>query len=108
MPLEVPSTIQSALHYERSPHPGPLVQRRREALWVRSQGLPPGQLAQLVGMTENPRRAYCQLSLAGGGEGLKAVAIQGPGSARQAHSPALEASFHAPPPATLTEAHPAL
>jgi len=108
MQLEFTSTIQSALNYERYHHPVPLVQRRMEALWLKSQGLPHGQIAQLVGITENTLRAYFQLYLAGGVEGLKAVAIQGPVSALQAHYPTLEAYFHAHPPATLKEAQHAI
>jgi hypothetical protein len=40
----------------------------------------------------------------GGGERLKAVALQGPESARQEPSTALEAYFRAHPPATMKEA----
>jgi transposase len=79
-----------------------------EALWLKSHGLPHGQIAQLVGITENTLRDYCQLYLDGGVEGLKAVAIQGPVSALQAHYPSLEAYFHAHPPATIKEAQHAI
>lgn len=48
MPLEFTPTIQETLDYERYHHPIPLVQRRREALWLKSHGLPQGQIAQLV------------------------------------------------------------
>jgi transposase len=108
MQLEFTSTIQSALNYERYHHPVPLVQRRMEALWLKSHGLPHGQIAQLVGITENTLREYFQLYCEGGVDGLKAVAIQGPVSALQAHYPSLEAYFRAPPPATIKEAQHAI
>ncbi len=108
MQLEFPAPIQAALNYERYHHPVPLVQRRREALWLKSHGLPHGQIAQLVGITENTLRDYCELYRDGGVEGLKAVAIQGPVSELQAHYASLEAYFHAPPPATIKEAQPAI
>jgi transposase len=108
MQLEFPPTLQAALNYERYHHPVPLVQRRMEALWLKSHGLPHGQIAQLVGITENPLREYFQLYCEGGVDGLKAVAIQGPVSALQAHYPSLEAYFRAHPPATIKEAQHAI
>jgi transposase len=75
-----------------------------EALWLKSHGLPHGQIAQLVHITENTLRDYLQLYQAGGGERLKEGAIQGPESALPEHSPSLEAYFRAHPPATSKEA----
>jgi transposase len=104
MQVEFTSESEAALNYERYHHPVPLVQRRMEALWLKSHGLPHGQIAQLVGITENTLRDYFQLYVAGGVEGLKAVAIQGPVSALEAHYDSLEAYFRAHPPATIKEA----
>jgi hypothetical protein len=42
---------------------------------LKSHGLPHGQIAQLVNITENTLRDYFQLYLEGGVERLKAVAI---------------------------------
>lgn len=104
MQLEFTSAIQDTLNYERYHHPIPLVQRRMEALWLKSHGLPHGQIAQLVGVTENTVRDYFQLYLDGGVERLKEVAIQEPESALLAHYASLEAYFRAHPPATIKEA----
>ena len=104
MQLEFAPEILEELNYERYHHPMPLVQRRMEALWLKSHGLPHGQIAQLVNITENTLRDYLQLYLEGGVEGLKEVAIQGPESALQAHYTSLEAYFRAHPPATIKEA----
>ena len=73
-------------------------------MWLKSQGLAHGQIAQLVNITENTLRDYFQLYLEGGVERLKEVAIPGPESALQAHSASLEAYFRAHPPATIKEA----
>ena len=43
--LEFPPALQETLNYERYHPPLPLVQRRMEAVWVKSQGLPHGQIA---------------------------------------------------------------
>jgi len=54
-------------------------------VWLKRHGLRHGQSAQLVNITENPLRDYCQLYRAGGVERRKEVAIQGPESARPEH-----------------------
>lgn len=104
MQLEFTPVIQEALNYERYHHPVPLVQRRMEALGLKSHGLPHGQIAQLVGITENTLRDYFQLYQDGGGEKLKEVVVQRPESALQVHYASLEAYFRAHPPATSKEA----
>ena len=104
MQLEFTPVIQEALNYERYHHPVPLVQRRMEALGLKSHGLPHGQIAQLVGITENTLRDYFQLYQDGGGEKLKEVVVQRPESALQVHYASLEAYFRAHPPATIKEA----
>jgi len=62
MQLEFTPAILEVLNYERYRHPLPLVQRRMEALWLKRHGLPHGQIAQLVNITENTLRDYFQLS----------------------------------------------
>jgi transposase len=104
MQLEFSPKDLEELNYERYRHPLPMVQRRMEALWLKSHGLPHGQIAQLVNITENTLRDYFQLYQEGGVERLKEVAIQGPESALQEHHASLEAYFRAQPPATIKEA----
>jgi hypothetical protein len=65
MQLEFTPAIQDALNYERYHHTLPLVQRRMEALWLKSHGLAHGPIAQLVNITENTLRDYFQLYLEG-------------------------------------------
>jgi DNA-binding NarL/FixJ family response regulator len=75
MQLEFTPAMQKALNYERYHHPLPLVQRRMEALWLKSHGLAHGQIAQLVNITENTLRDYFQLYLEGGVEGTAVKVI---------------------------------
>src|ERR1700741_1378853 len=99
MQLEfTPETLEE-LNYERDRHPIPLVQRRMEAVWLKSHGLRHGQIAQLVNIPENTLRDYFQLYLEGGVERLKEVAIQGSERALQEHHASLEGYFRAHPPA---------
>ena len=104
MQLEFTPEGLKELNYERYRHPLPLVQRRMEALWLKSHGLQHGQIAQLVNITENTLRDYFQLYQEGGVERLKEVAIGGPESVLQEHHASLEAYFRAHPPATIKEA----
>jgi transposase len=104
MQLEFRSEDLEELDSERFRHPLPIVQRRMEALWLKSQGLAHRQIAQLVNISENTLRAYFHLYQEGGVERLKEVAIQGPESTLHEPRASLEADFRAPPPATIKEA----
>ena len=68
------------LNYERFHHPVPLVQRRMEVLWLKSHGLPHGQIATLGNISETTLREYFQLYREGGVEGLKQVRFYRPES----------------------------
>lgn len=70
MHLEFTPQRLEELNYERYRHPLPMVQRRMEALWLKSHGLPHGQIAQLVNITENTLRDDFQLYVEGGVERL--------------------------------------
>ena len=60
-----------ALHYERYHHPHPKVQRKMEALWLKSQGLPHKQITRLTGISPNTFRAYLRQYQTGGLSALK-------------------------------------
>ena len=51
--LEFTSEIIEEINYERYHHPIPLVQRRMEVLWLKSNGLSHGMIAKLGGISEN-------------------------------------------------------
>ena len=56
--IEFTPEIIDTLNHERYHHPVPLVQRRMEALWLKSHNLPHGWIAKLVGVSENTIREY--------------------------------------------------
>src|SRR5262245_42073370 len=82
---------KQALHYERYHHPHPRVQQRMEALWLKSQGLPHHQIAQLCAISANTLRSYLKLYHTGGVEALKHLNFYGPQSLLHAHRDTIEA-----------------
>ena len=82
----------------------PIVQRRMEALWLKSHGLPHSQIAQLVNITQNTLRDYFQLYAEGGLEKVREVHFYRPESDLMTHFSSLEAYFRAHPPASIKEA----
>ena len=52
-------------------HPHPKVQRKMEALWLKSQGLPHKQITRLTGISPNTFRAYLRQYQTGGLSALK-------------------------------------
>ena len=102
--VEFTPEVCDALNYERYHHPVPLVQRRMEALWLKSHDLPHAQIAQLVGVSENTLRDYLRLYDEGGVEKLKELHWHQPSSALDDHLVSLEAYFREHPPATIKEA----
>ena len=102
--LEFTPEILKELYYQRYRHLAPLVQRRMDALWLKAHGLSHGQIAELVGITENTLREYFELYQQGGLEKLKELNDSRPASKLNAHIVALEAYFRENPPASIKEA----
>jgi transposase len=102
--LKFTPEVIAILNDERYSHPVPLVQRRMEALWLKSHDLPHAQIAKLVGVCDNTLRDYFQLYLDGGVDGLKTVEFYRPQSELCNHITALEAHFKEHPPATIKKA----
>jgi transposase len=94
----------AALDLERYHHPHPRVQRRMEALWLKSQGLPHQPVARLTRVTPNTLRAYFRLFQHGGVAALKRFDFYRPASDLMAHRDCLEEYFLEHPPATANEA----
>jgi transposase len=92
------------LGYWRYHHPEPRVQRKYEILWLKSQGLPHGEIARLAGV--NPRTVQRVLNefLEGGLERVEENRYQGFPSELNAHADSVKASFERQPPATIAEA----
>ena len=102
--LELTSDVLKEVHYHRYNHPSPLVQRRMEAIWLKGHSLPHGQIADLVGVTENTIRDYFDLYEQGGIEKLKELNYSGSESKLNVHITSLEAYFRENPPASIKEA----
>ena len=102
--LEFTPETLSILNDERYSHPVPLVQRRMEALWLKSHDLPHAQIAKLVGVCENTLRDYFDLYQQGGVEHLRTINFHRPESELCAHISSLETYFKEHPPATIKKA----
>lgn len=102
--LQFTPEIIAIINEERYRHPMPLVQRRMEALWLKSHGLSHTQIAKLVNITENTLRDYFQLYAEGGLEKVREVHFYRPESDLMEHFTSLEAYFRAHPPASIKEA----
>ena len=93
-----------ALHYERYHHPHPRVQRKMEALWLKSQKISHKQIAKLTGVSVNVVTAYLREYKNGGLESLKKLNFYRPQSELKQHAETIEAYFRKHPPATIKEA----
>lgn len=102
--IEFTADVIEILNYERYNHPIPLVQRRMEALWLKSHNLSNPQIAELVDVCENTIRDYLKIYRDGGVDALKAVKFRRPQSELCAHITSLEIYFKEHPPATIKRA----
>jgi transposase len=93
-----------ALNYERYNHPHPRVQRKMEALWLKSQREPHNKIAQLTGISINVVTQYIKEYKAGGVEKLKELNFYRPESKLSEHKQTIEDYFREHPPATIKEA----
>ncbi len=64
------------LRYQRFNHPHPRVQRKMEALLLKSEGLPHHRITRILDISENTLRQYLREYEEGGIDRL--VAVQGP------------------------------
>jgi len=102
--IEFTEEAISEFRHERFHHPHPRVQRKMEALLLKSDGLPHGQIARIVGVSENTLREYLRDYAQGGVEALKTLRFHKPQSELAEHRQSLEAYFEEHPPATVNEA----
>ena len=102
--LEFTPEIIEVLNYERYHHPLPMVQRRMEILWLKSQNLPHALIAKLARVSENTIRDYFQLYEQGGIENLKQFNYHGQKSLLNGYIISLEQYFKEHPPKSIKEA----
>lgn len=95
----------AALEYERYHHPHPQVQRKMEALYLKSQGLSHNQIRQLCRIgSRTTLSSYLQQYKEGGVEALKVLHYKGQPSQLNEHTASLKAHFEAHPPRSTAEA----
>lgn len=92
------------LKYERYYHPHPRVQRKMEALLLKSQGLSHKQICQLTGISANTLRHYLRSYIEGGADKLKEINFYRQQSKLLEHKKTIEAYFREHPPSTIKEA----
>lgn len=102
--IEFAEADKKALNYERYHHPHPRVQRKMEALWLKSQGLKHKEIAQLTGVCVNVITKYIKDYQEGGLEKLKEINFYRPQSELDKQTVTIEKYFQEHPPATLKEA----
>jgi len=90
--------------YYRFHHPHPRVQKKMEALWLKSQELPHSLICQLTNISPNTLRTYLKEYQQGGIEKLKKVRFYQPKSELQQHKLLLKEHFRSCPPASINEA----
>jgi len=93
-----------ALNYERYHYPHPRVQRKMEALWLKSQGLSHKEIARLTGVSVDTLTDYLRDYKEGGLEKLKELKFYRPVSELAEHLSTIESYFRQHPPATIKEA----
>jgi transposase len=84
--------------------PPPWVQRKLEALWLKSRGVPHREISRLTGICASTLTSYWRVYQEGGIEALKEVRFHRPKSELETHRGTLEDYFRAHPPATIKEA----
>ena len=93
-----------ALEYARYHYPDPKVQRKMEAVYLKSQGLAHQDICRVVRICETSLTTYLRAYQDGGVARLKEQHYQGQANALLPHATSLEAQFKEHPPATSAEA----
>ena len=93
-----------ALKYERYYHPHPRVQRKMEALLLKSQGLSHKQICELTSISANTLRHYLRAYIEGGADKLKEINFYRQQSKLLEHKKPIEDYFCEHPPAAIKKA----
>jgi transposase len=94
----------AALQHERFHYPVPQVQRKMEALYLKSMGLSHKEISRLTQICPNTLRNYFAEYLTGGIAELKRLGYRGAINGLAPYQDTLEAEFKDHPPATVKEA----
>jgi transposase len=102
--LEFTDADKQRLNYERYHHPHPRVQRKMEALWLKSQQVAHSEISRLTGISSTTLTSYLRAYQEGGIEALKTVRFYRPQSDLCRHQETLEAYFREHPPTSVKHA----
>jgi transposase len=92
------------LREEQYNHPHPHVQRKMEALLLKSYRLSHEKIGKIIGVSQPTLRGYLQQYKNGGIEALKEIKFYRPQSALEEYKGSIEEDFRQNPPATIKEA----
>lgn len=93
-----------ALENERFHHPVPMIQRRMEAVYLKSQGLQHKDIQKICRISKTSLTTYLKQYQSSGIEGIKTLRYIGAKSELDTHKITLEAYFKDHPPRTTAEA----
>ena len=102
--IEFSEKDKAALNHERYHHPHPRVQRKMEALWLKSQDESHKENCRLTGISHATLWRYLRSYLQGGIEKLKEIDFYQPQGKLAEHTTTIEAYFRQYPPASIKEA----
>lgn len=97
-----------ALDYERYEHPHPKIQKKMEALYLKSKGLPHKEICRLCGVSRGTLATYLKQYKEGGISGLKKLGYEGKPNELMKHSTSLEQYFKENPPSNTASAQAAI
>ena len=102
--IEFTTAERESLHYWRFHHPHPQVQRKMEALYLKSQGLAPGEIRRLCAISTTTFYRYLHAYREGGIEKLTEVPLPRRRSQLADYRASIEADLRQRPPASVAEA----
>jgi transposase len=102
--LTFAATERAALEVARYTHPHPKVQRRIEALYLKSLELPHGLIRRICQISEPTLLRYLRTYQEHGMEGLQQLNYRGRPDGLQAHASSLEEHFREHPPRSCAHA----
>lgn len=94
----------NALGYERYHHPHPRVQKKMEAIYLKSQGVKHKDICRLCQISKTTLAVYVRQYQEGGIDRLKELGYKGHPSELREHASTLEEYFKSHPPRTVGEA----
>jgi transposase len=98
----------NALDHERYHHPHPRVQKKMEALYLKSQGVKHKDICRLCQISKTTLALYLKQYQEGGIDRLKELGYKGHPSELREHASSLEEYFKNHPPRTVAEAQAAI